>query len=173
MIKYRVGSKAVGLVNAKDDDYVALTDDGFSGIINKPRADLFIRDKTELTKTLHFEQEDLSKRAMYLYNYQYDEHFIGKDFPIKYNVLDYKKQYIEFLREVVDREECNLVSGVTFGSGKCSKKIYHIQYILFILRNNSPVLTAEQMAVVQKIHDGNMPIEYVDILKRKILELSI
>lgn len=46
------------------------------------------------------------------------------------------------------------------------KNIYHIAYNLFILLNNSVTLTEEQMNIVQKIHDCEMPIQYLQELRQ-------
>jgi hypothetical protein len=54
----------------------------------------------------------------------------------------------------------------------CSKLIYHFAYNLFILQNNSVYLTPEQKEIIQKIHDCQMPIEYLDELERMLNELD-
>ena len=55
----------------------------------------------------------------------------------------------------------------------CDKKIYHIAYNMFILQNNSPILTNEQKEIVQKIHDKEMPIEYLDEMEKIIKSFKI
>ena len=54
----------------------------------------------------------------------------------------------------------------------CSKLVYHIAYNLFIVQNNSPIITEEQKAIVQKLHDGEMPISYIDKLRAMIKALK-
>ena len=42
---------------------------------------------------------------------------------------------------------------------------------IFILKNNSPIITVEQKAVIQKIHDCQMPIDYLDELLNILMEV--
>ena len=62
----------------------------------------------------------------------------------------------------------NFNKRITTNNGHCSKIIYHIAYNLFILENNSPIITDTQKAIIQRIHDRLMPVEYIDELEKRI-----
>lgn len=172
-MKYLTGSKMLGLTNNKDTDYICFVDiDGNENTEDKT-IDYIKTTMDRLQKTLHFERTggDSIYRNQ-IYNYQYDEFFMGKDFPINYHILDYREEYIRLLKDIVKNEDFNFTKSAIFNNGICSKIIYHIAYGVFILENNSPEITPEQKAIVQKIHDRQMPIAYLDVLEEKIRNLQ-
>ena len=113
-----------------------------------------------------------TKSKLLIYNYQYDRELIGNEFPIEYHILDYKDELIEFLMFVVKQKLFNFNKRIKCNGNYCSRLIYHIAYNVFILQNNSPILTEEQLKIVQQIHDYQMPIEYVDTLTSMIYTLK-
>lgn len=170
--KYIVGSKLLNLNNIKDIDYLE-----FDKNVEYERAyqygiDTVKVSKKELKKVLKF-KVDLQKYYWRLiFNYQLDKRIIEKDFPIKYNLLKYKKQLIELLNFIVDKKLMNFNARVTIDEKHCSKVVYHVAYNLFILKNNEVKLTDEQLEIIQKIHDGKMPIEYLDELKKLLIKIN-
>lgn len=172
MQKYKVGSDIIHLKNCKDIDYVILDDTcgTYKMVHNKDTGeDLFYTTKEYLMKRLTFSK---NKNQLLMYNYQYDRALIGDEFPIEYHILDYKNELIEFLMFVVERKLFNFNKIIYCEDRKCSKLIYHIAYNVFILQNNSPILTEEQLKIVQQIHDYQMPIDYIDTLTSMIYELK-
>lgn len=164
---FLIGSKLLNLSNCKDIDYLVL-DDNKNNIYNQSNVDCRYRTITNIKETLIFKNDDDRK----LFNYQLDK-TINKEFGefIPYNIIDYRNELTRFLKEIVSYKMFNFNKRVTTNSGHCSKIIYHIAYNLFILENNSPIITDEQKEIIQKIHDRLMPIEYLDELARRINNL--
>ena len=168
MRKFLVGSSLLGLTNIRDTDYLVVSENENNTDFNDG-VDYRYRTTTNIKETLEFKNNDGRK----LFNYQLDK-AINKEFGkfIPYNILDYRNELTRFLKEIVRYKMFNFNKRVTTNNGHCSKMIYHIAYNLFILENNSPIITDEQKAIIQKIHDRLMPIEYIDELGRRINNLK-
>ena len=166
MNKYLIGSKLLGLTNEKDSDYVVITNENKKVFENGE--DIFYLTEEQLLKNLNFNVRNSFILAV---NYQYDRAIIGSEFPIEYHILDHRTELINFLKKVVKNRDLNFNKRITCKNNCCSRLIYHIAYNLFILENNSPIITEEQKAIIQDIHDIKMPIEYLDELATRILSL--
>lgn len=163
MDKYLVGSKLLGLTNNKDEDYLCLTDE------DKTRKEFINGKEIKYTpiKLLIERLNNIDVHNMFtLWNYQLDEDIIGQDFPIKYHYLEHKDQYMKLIDYIIKNKEFNFNKDITADNRCCTKIIYHIAYNIFILKNNSPIITEEQKAIIQKIHDLEMPIDYLDELEK-------
>lgn len=174
--KYLIGSKLLGLTNNHDTDYLVLQDDDDSMDYRRSYengVETHYKLSSMLQKAFNFELpfDDESIRY-YIVNYQLDENIIGQNFPYKFSVLAKRDKHIEMLNWVVDNRAVNFVKNKALNRGNCSKLIYHIAYMVFMLENNSTVLTAEQKAIVQRIHDKKMPQDYLDVLAEKIRNLK-
>lgn len=167
MDKFLIGSSLLGLSAIRDVDFLYIGEDKEfrveDGNDNKHRT------KEEQLELLQFQNDNLNK----IFNYQLDQ-AINKDFGkfIPYNILDYKNELIVLLKEVVSKGLYNFSKRFTIKNKCCTKLIYHVAYNLFILENNSPIITDSQKEIIQKIHDGNMPIEYLDELETRIMALK-
>ena len=146
MEKFLVGSSLLGLTNIKDTDYLIVSENE-SGTNGQNGIDYRYRTMTNIKETLKFKNNDGRK----LFNYQLDK-AINKEFGkfIPYNILDYRNELTTFLKEVVSKKLFNFNRRITINKGHCSKMIYHIAYNLFILENNSPIITDEQKEIIQK-----------------------
>lgn len=169
MRKFLIGSSVLGLTNIKDTDYLYIYDDNETQVKIDDGQDNRYRTKQYQIDMLEFKNDDGRK----LFNYQCDK-TINKEFGefIPYNILDYRNELTRFLKEIVKKKTFNFNKRITQGDKCCCKMIYHIAYNLFILENNSPIITDEQKEIIQKIHDKLMPIEYIDELGRRINHLS-
>lgn len=166
MKKYLVGSNLLGLSKTRDVDYLIIGTKPSDYIYNEE--DIRFREENELLGCMKFENNSFG----WIYNYQLDRQ-INSDFALyySYNLLDYRTQLINKLKKVVNKKLFNFNKIITQGNNCCCKVIYHIAYNLFILENNSPIITEEQKAIIQDIHDIKMPIEYLDELATRILSL--
>lgn len=173
MDKYLVGSNLLGLTKNKDTDYVVL--DSTIEKIGKRKIDngveCFYYSPNYLTQLMHFELPYDREILKYMWIYQYDIDIIGQDFPIVWHILDYKDKVKEFLNWVVDNKALNFTKDIYFNDYKMSKLLYHITYMTYILKNNSVQLTKEQKENIQKIHDYEMPLEFLDTLEQEIKSL--
>lgn len=168
MNKFLVGSSLLGLANIKDTDYMVFDEEKRSAVF-KDSIDYGYRTLENIKETLAFKGNDNWK----LFNYQLDKS-INKEFGefLPYNLLDYKNELVTYLKDIVKYRRFNFDKRVTSNKGHCTKIIYHIAYNLFILENNSPIITDEQKEIIQKIHDKLMPIEYLDELEYRINNLK-
>lgn len=158
-MKYQIGSKILGLNNARDNDYLAVVEDtNYYNRIVTSEYELKEISQDLLLKNLNFETR------FAIYNYQYDKQIIGNEFPIEYHLMEHRKQLIEFISNVINNKEMNFNKRITVNNGCCSKLIYHVAWNIFALINNNVILTEEQKEIVQKIHDEEMPIKYLDTL---------
>lgn len=163
-MKYKIGSSGLGLKNCKDKDRVVITTEcDYKKVLTDDEEIMYI-SKACLEKNLYFNSDSRYE----IYNYQYDRSIIGNDFPIEYHILDYRNELIELLNTIVKQGLMNFNKLITCNNGNCSKLVYHIAYNIFILWNNSPIITEEQKVIIQKIHDCEMPIEYIDVLKEML-----
>ncbi len=173
-MKYLVGSKLLGLSNCHDEDYITLVDGNEDVNVRKyiDYKDVVVRSVQNVDKCMNFELPLNENTARYyIVNYQMDKEIIGQNFPLEYRILDRRSDYVSLLNWIVDNKACNFIKLKNMNHGHCSKLIYHIAYLTFILENNSTSLTAEQKETVQQIHDRAMPMEYLDELAEKIRNL--
>lgn len=173
-IKYLIGSHLLGLQNNHDTDYLVIIND--EDDIYSRRCvdgeDIVYCTKTNIDNRMNFRYTiDDRTASYYIINYQLDKDIIGQEFPLSYSILDRRNDYVKLLNFIVDNKACNFTREVDFNNGHTAKNIYHIAYLVFILENNSTKLTEEQKVIVQKIHDKQMPREYLDELEAKIRKL--
>lgn len=174
--KYLIGSKLLGLQNNKDLDYLVIVDDDDERAgtrYSDNGEDVFYISKSVQDKTMSFALPfDQNTARRYIKSYALDADIIGQDFPLIYHILDKRGKYIELLNYIVDNRACNFIHTDKFNGGNCSKLIYHVAYLTFIIENNSVDLTDEQKAIVQQIHDLKMPYTYLQTLEDKIRSLK-
>ena len=176
--QYLIGSKLLNLENETDTDYFILDDsmnEDYKMIIDKEsHIDYFYRKTSFINKLCNFEIDFKTQLKFYSVLYQYDADIIGQNFPIEFHVLEHKTEYINFLNYVINENHCGFGAFIRKRGAQdcfCVKEIYHIAYVTYILKNNSTTLTAEQQQIIQTIHDKQMPISYLDELKKEILAL--
>lgn len=167
MIYYLIGSKLLGLENCKDTDMLVIsTEHDYYREIKDDNIEILHRSEANILKFLNFEETNIYKYAQGLIsNFQYDQAIIGQNFPIKYNILDHKEKLIELLDFIIEKKIFNFNPRITVNGGCCSKFIYSVAYNIFILQNNNPIITKSQREIIQKLHDGKMPISYINELK--------
>lgn len=167
--KYLVGSKLLGLSNTKDTDYVVLVkENGVYKRVIEDGADVLYISEEYVKQIMSF----TFKSYTYSINaFNYDANIIGQDFPIEYHILDYKKELKALLQYIAKNNLLNFSNKITI-NGYMSPNLYRVYYNYCILENNSVLLTAIQKETVQKIHDNEMPISFLDELKEKILKLG-
>lgn len=171
--KFLVGSKLLNLDNSRDIDYVVIADKDEWGLHKSP-FDYHVWSEQDMLDVFDFNTQnaDYKKLKKLLVAYQYDYRIIQQDFPWHFDILLIREKVKNFLKFVVATQECNFSRHVCMKRKNCSKLIYHFAYNLFILQNNSVYLTPEQKEIIQKIHDCQMPIEYLDELERMLNELD-
>lgn len=168
MIKYLVGSKLYKLENTQDTDYIIILEEVPTGLYKQPILEDWIwRTLDQLRDRLSFKEYTVET----LTNFQFDREMIDARFPIEYHILDYRENLIAMLKYIVDNQAFNFDMSIQSGDHCCTKMIYYIAYNVFILQNNSVHITPEQKAIIQRIHDRQMPISYINELAAMIAEL--
>lgn len=174
MKKFLMGSKLLNLNNCNDTDYLILLETEEE--IKELKKD---KNNTKEFDLHYFTIEDI-KRIMkfskdFYFNfmaYQLDFNIIKQNFPIEFHILEYKNELKNYLKWIVKNKKFNFNKNLVFGKNHvCSKLIYHIAYMTFILENNSIIITSKQKEIIQKIHDLKMSSDYLDELENKIDKL--
>lgn len=172
--KYIIGSKLLGLKDNHDEDVLVIVEDEDVNLYKREvidGKDQVTRSVLNIERQMNFELPITFETARYyIINYQLDADIIKQDFPLEYHILDKRDKYIELLKWIVKNKACNFVKE-GFNNGNCSKMIYHIEYLTYILENNSTELTDVQKEIIQKTHNKQMPSSYISILANKINNL--
>lgn len=171
-MEYTIGSKLLNLNNTKDNDILIISTEHDYKRVKVNGKDCVYRSEEHIKKHIFFENEIYNSFRIMLLNYQLDQDIIGQNFPIEYHILDHREKVIELLNHIVDNKLLNCDPRITNDKGCCSKLLYHIVYNIFILQNNSIVLSEEQQTIIQTIHDGLMPISYIDDIQIMLKELQ-
>jgi hypothetical protein len=171
-MKYLIGSKLLGLNNNKDSDFLILSKEHDYKRVWENDEDVVYRSVEHINKFLTYDVDVQRHHPLLLFNYQLDHSIIGQDFPVYFNILEHKDKVKELLHCVVDNRLYNFNKRITLNKLYCCKNLYHFAYNLFILMNNSTQLTEEQKEIIQKIHDGLMPISYIDEMKTMLNNLD-
>lgn len=170
-MRYRVGSTLLGLSNNHDVDFIVLCDGNETTYERKREGsdDVLYRSVQNIKKYMNFEYPITRQNArIYVVNYQLDANIISQNFPVEYHILDRRIDYIHLLLDIVNNKLLNFKRIPCLNNGCMSKILYHVAYTTFIMQNNSTTLTAEQKEIVQKIHDRQMPQDYLDELEEII-----
>ena len=170
-MEYIIGSKLLGLKNTRDMDRLVFNSNVDYKRICKDGNDVVNVSEEYLKDTMRFINPVGKRARLMIYNYQLDQAIIGQNFPIKYNILDYKLELLELITRVILEKGMNFNKRITTNNGCCCKQVYHIAYNIFILYNNSPILTNEQKQIIQDIHDELVPIDYLDELVKILMEV--
>lgn len=174
--KYLIGSHLLNLNNNHDVDYLQIVESDDATLYKREfidSEDVVSRSIANMDRQMNFAFPiDRKTVSYYVINYQLDKSIIGQEFPYKYRILDKREKYVELLNYIVDNKIMNFDKEININDWHCSKILYHVAYLTFILENNSTTLTAEQKEIVQKIHDRKMPIVYLDELEEIIRNLK-
>lgn len=169
-MQYLIGSYLLGLTENKDLDYLVITDDTSLKRKYIDGIDYFYQTQEYTNSILQFKEDNLYLK---LVNFQYDKDVRNDDFP-EYHILDYRSEIITILKKLVNEKIWGFSRRIFIlqnGKKFCLKNTYLIAYNLFILENNSPIITEEQKTIIQKIHDRQMPLSYLDELETRINKL--
>ena len=171
-MKYLIGSKLLGLSNAKDTDYMVISNEYDYKRIYENGEDVMHISEDHMLKCMNFNYDFKECAHFLILNYQYDADIIGQNFPIDYHLLDHRSKVIKLLKNIITNKLLNMNKRVSVKGEFCSKYMYHIAYNVFILQNNSPIITPEQKEIIQKLHDRTMPISFRDELINMIINLK-
>lgn len=178
---YITGSSRNGIRKPNDVDKIQFIDSSeliYQHGYDTDGACLFKISRGTLEKAL---TDPDNTKYLHYFLYQFDKHFIGDEFPMQINILDYRdtlKRIVSttFHDEIAKQISINKRKKKQDGSysiicKKLKKHHYHIIYTIFILKNNSTVLDETQMDIINRVHDWKMGYEYFDVLMDMINEI--
>lgn len=174
---FTAGSK-VFCNNAKDEDIVCIKQETTIHTDRYDEGDVFWWPLDYFRQMLQFNCDDSHYEHKRLYNLVFairkEKGAITGDIPddlANYNWLDYRDQIIECC--IRSCEKYALHSRLTNPKNKnmCLKNTYWIFANYFALMNNSLEFTAEQLEIIQKCHDNELPRTYAEELYNNLLAL--
>lgn len=167
--KYLIGSQFLKLQNCKDTDYL-LTGEQLSTVsLQKNESYLPIDFFQWYVDFLKGDEEKTTDSFVFFTLYQFSQGW-RPDFPVKFEMLDFKKKWIKLLQHFVNSEEATkrMLTG-----GKATKVFYHIAYQYYILKENTYQISEEGLSLVQHIHDFGMEEKDFFELKNMVNSLEV
>lgn len=176
---YPIGSAMLKLNNIRDKDYLTFDEPGQKiRVENNIIFDIHSVNKEFFEQAVFFNTTQLEKDSQHFEYQQFIAYQLdysinnGTPYP-QYNILEYKKPLYNLMSKYILNGLPPFSSGFLEKPGVCDKKLYHIAYNIYILLNNSTILTKEQRENIQKIHDRMMPITFLTELKNDFLSISL
>lgn len=171
MVAVQTGSNTFNLSNTHDNDVLYIIEDGsneWRHYIRLDKEDLFIVDYHILERAIRFEFTNM-REAIYCVFYTISlfcasrnkkNNLLYGELPIILNLDAYSKNRRKAV--AIFLEQCRT------RKGHCAKTMYWAMALIYALQNNGEWFTAEQLDMIQKCHDRELPVGYVD----KFLELN-
>lgn len=158
---FLVGSRLLRMDNCGDTDYCYFSKIRLPKEYKVHKIPMVAKLMQNFPKYLKYRNAKGSTSTMSVsnYYYQYSKCFHPEeDWPITWDIRDYKEDWIKMLKNHINSEEAitQYIKGKTF----IDKKFYNIAYQYFMIRDNTVYLEGESKQIVQKIHDRQMPISY-------------
>ncbi len=170
-MKYIIGSKELELQNCTDTDEIVVVESEVEyKRVEENGTDTIYMSLGLLNRLVDFDLYDNKYAYLMLFAYQIDSTLIGTLFPVEFHIVDKREKLKKYLNYVIENKQFNFNEDITVNGDCCSKLVYHVAYNAFILKNNSPIITEEQKDIIQRIHDGLMPIKYLEEIKKIIKE---
>ena len=171
---YIVGSKMLGLSNCGDTDIVCYGNPG----VKHTEGTQFIYKDLDALKLFLSKFDDPDSLAGH-FNRPFCGHFYQhskcfhpdvENYPIDWDVREHKEGWKKILKNHITHEEAE--GYYILKEGVCRKTLYNIAYQYYMILRDTVWLNEEDLAIVQKIHDLQMPAEYFYILRDQILALE-
>ena len=168
--KYLFGSKMLKMNNCRDEDWLTFTSDNArtareNGYKSIPFYKRIVKCFTE-GKNVKADPFN----AMFLY--QLSAPFISDpNYPFNdFNIFEHKEVWIAWLKAFV-----NSSNNETWATKKdiLPKQFYHVLYQYYMITEDVHWISDEAKAVVQKIHDYEMPSSYFYDLRNLINSLEV
>lgn len=162
------GSKMLGLDNCRDEDWLVF--------VNKRGADIKEKDHRSIScyKTIlnHFVigKNEAKDNFKTLYLYQLSAPFIDdENYPFNFfNIFEHKRVWITQLKGYINLEKTE-AWGTKYES--LPKQFYHLLYQYYMITEDTHWISDDAKAIVQKIHDLEMPSAYFYELREHINSL--
>lgn len=166
--KFLFGSKMLKLNNPRDEDILEFVDVPRGTTLNQNQRR--VEFSQAIIKTFKEGKNEKTDAYKALFLYQLSNGFHPEsNYPMKdFNILDYKDIWAKHLKNYMNLET-TILSGTK--RDHLSKRFYHILYQYFMIKENTHWISEEGKALVQQIHDYDMPVSYFYELKEMINSL--
>lgn len=174
---FTTGSKTF-CSNCGDEDIVCIQKEVGESVIRTRGVDTFCSTIDDFRKKLFFNCSDNEMPHKQLYNVGFaclkqQGKIVGEmpDDIKNYNWFDYKDKIIELCVDQCKNYALRPRVFNKINKNSCLKHSYWIFANYFALINNSLDFTEEQLNIIQKCHDNELPRSYVEDLYQKLLEM--
>lgn len=170
---YKTGS-TIFCNNCKDRDIVVITANGddYKRISRYEDYDIFCYSLAGIKKCSEFQLNN--RHTLYLIALELakgDNIVYGENPMPDFYLLDYKEKLLEVLICRARTYDCNPIISNKNNKNACLKQSIWLFANYFALANNSLDFTAEQLDIIQKCHDNELPRSYVEEVYQKLLEM--
>lgn len=161
--------------NCKDEDFLVVVKDcGKKGYaqLNENGVDFFVRDISTFTRIA--KSDPMLTQGLYSICVAFAvKNGVDGELPIKnYNWFDYRDNIINSCLNHIRQSYYELPRVInTTNRNACLKQTYWAFANYFALVNNSLELTEEQLDIIQKCHDNELPRSYAEDLYQKLLAM--
>jgi hypothetical protein len=155
------------LDNCSDEDWVVFVDDSrpYVGKIATRSYPFYSRLVDNFKKGRNADGDPY--KALFLYQMSKGFHE-DSEYPFDFDILQYKDIWAKCLKTYINKPE---VEQSALKSGSLPKKFYHLLYQFVMITENTHFISDREKAIVQKIHDHQMPSDYFYVLKNLINDL--
>ena len=164
--------------NCSDEDIICIQKEVGESVIRTRGVDTFCFTIDNFRKRLFFNYSDSEMPYRQLYNVGFaclkqQGKIVGEmpDDIKNYNWIDYKDKIIELCLDQCKNYSLRPRVFNKINSDACLKHTYWIFANYFALVNNSLDFTEEQLDIIQKCHDNELPRSYAEDLYQKLLEM--
>lgn len=177
----KVGSKLYALSNQRDEDVIVVVDKYSNKRCSLDDKDMFIFSNDEYKRSLLEKIEGTGcvwemRSLCALLNHEAaktnlrNSVYYGECENRFVNMFDNKKIVFQRVLEFGKRNFFNPRIRNLRGGGGCGRMMSWALWYYYAFQNGSLELTAEQQNNLQLCHDGNLPLEYAQDLRKKILD---
>lgn len=165
--------------NCNDEDIVCIQKEVGESVIRTSGVDTFCFTIDDFRKRLFFNYSDSEMPYRQLYNVGFallkqQSKIIGEmpDDIKNYNWFDYKNKIINLCVDQCKNYALRPRVFNKINKNACLKHSYWIFANYFALVNNSLDFTQEQLDIIQKCHDNELPRSYAEDLYNKLVEMQ-
>ena len=153
-IKILFGSKMLKLNNPRDEDWKEYKDNPIKGI--DPCIEVEKKFVKSFVEGRNLKQDVFKARTLYQMSCGFHEHV--PDYPFaEFNILSHRRVWIAHLKQYLNLPE---LEQKAISENKLYKRFYHFAYQYYMIKENTHWISEEGLAIVQKIHDLEMPSSY-------------
>lgn len=160
--------------NCKDKDIVVVTASGeeYRRLLGYEDYDIFCRSVDGIKKMITFGDDKVPSVYAITFALAKGENVLYGTNPIQdFDYFAHKDEIVKTLIENAQKRDCNPRIRNGRNNDACLKQSIWLFANYFALVNNSLDFTAEQLEIIQKCHDNELPRSYAEEVYEKLLEM--